>query len=92
MLCGVVPNYRQHAPELISFTRKLLATVMHKLNPMRETEILYRRLFEACGNCGLSDQIKELYQELQNHKNLDVDKITYSTYYESLMKCKEIES
>jgi hypothetical protein len=56
---------------------------------MRETEILYRRLFEACGNCGLHDQIKELYQELQKVKNLDIDKITYSTYYESLMKCKE---
>jgi hypothetical protein len=31
---------------------------------MRETEIMYRRLFEACGNCGISDAIKELYQEM----------------------------
>lgn len=92
VLCGVIPNYKQHAAELISFTRKLLAAVQHKLNPMRETEIMYRRLFEACGNCGLSDQIKEMYSELQTQKNLEMDKITYSTYYESLMKCKEIEA
>lgn len=31
---------------------------------MRETEIFYRRLFEACGKCGLQQHIKELYAEL----------------------------
>jgi len=41
------------ASELVQFARKLLQNIMKKLNPLRETEILYRRLFEACGNCGL---------------------------------------
>lgn len=89
VLCGVIPNYKQHAAELIMFSRKLMQQIQQKLHPMQETEILYRRLFSACGECGLHDQIKELYQELQSVKKLDVDKVTYSTYYASLMKCKD---
>ena len=55
---------------------------------MKETEMMFRRLFQACGNCGLSDQIKDLYAELQKLK-LDVDKVTMSAYYEALMQCKD---
>jgi len=53
VLCGVLPTYKEHSVEMINFTRKLLSTISQKLSPMRETEILYRRLFQACGNCGL---------------------------------------
>ena len=28
---------------------------------------------------------------MQSIKSIDADKVTYSTYYEALMKCKEIE-
>jgi hypothetical protein len=28
---------------------------------------------------------------MQTIKSIDADKITYSTYYEALMKCKDIE-
>jgi len=56
---------------------------------VRETEIIYRRLFEACGNCFLVDQVKDLYREMQSIKNLETDKVTYATYYQALMKCKD---
>jgi len=56
---------------------------------LRETELIYRRLFEACGNCFLVDQVKDLYREMQSIKNLETDKVTYATYYQALMKCKD---
>lgn len=56
---------------------------------MRETEIIYRRLFEACGTCLLVDQVKDLYREMQTIKNLETDKVTYAAYYQALMKCKD---
>ena len=48
---AVLPMYISHSPELIFFARKLLQHVTNKLQPMREVEIVYRRMFEACGNC-----------------------------------------
>lgn len=90
-MCGVIKHYKAYAPTLIDFTRKLLSSVMNKLAPMRETEIMYRILFEACGRVGLADPIKELYQELKSQKNAEMDKVTYSTYVESLVKCQEAE-
>ena len=45
VLCGVLPSYKEHSNELIVFTRKLISAISHKLAPMRETEIMYRRLF-----------------------------------------------
>lgn len=68
-----------------------MTAIRQKLSPMREAEILYRRLFQACGNCGLSQQVKDLYKEMLTIKSIEADKITYSAYYEALMRCKEIE-
>lgn len=33
----------------------------------------------------------DLYKEMLTIKSIEADKITYSTYYEALMKCKELE-
>jgi hypothetical protein len=31
---------------------------------MREAEIMYRRMFEACGEALMVDQVKDLYKEM----------------------------
>ena len=64
VMCGVIQHYREFQPELVNFARRLLSYVSAKLQPMRETEILYRRMFEACGKAGLSQHLKELFAEL----------------------------
>lgn len=46
-----LPLYGQHASELIGFARKLLQYISMKLTPLREVEVVYRRMFEACGSC-----------------------------------------
>ena len=91
IMCSAIRFYNDHAAELISFARKLLLAIQPKLQPMKETEIIFRRLFEACGKCGLSEILKELFKDMQTIRNLDVDKVTLSTYNESLVKCKEFE-
>lgn len=48
---ATLPVYKNHSSELISFARELLRFVSKKYGPMQEIEIVYRRLFEACGNC-----------------------------------------
>lgn len=48
---ATLPMYQAHAPDLIFFARKLLQYITRKLHPMREVEIIYRRMFEACGSC-----------------------------------------
>lgn len=50
---------------------------------------MYKRMFEACGNCLLVDHVKDLYKEMQTIKNLEADKMTYATYYQALKKCKD---
>ena len=50
---------------------------------------MYRRMFEACGNCLLVDHVKDLYKEMQTIKNLEADKMTYATNYQALKKCKD---
>jgi hypothetical protein len=49
--------YPQYTKELIFFTKKLLEHINRKLAPMREIEMIYRKLFEVCGTCRLSDEI-----------------------------------
>ena len=51
IFAATLPMYQQHASELIYFARKLLQYLLKKLQPMREVEIIYRRMFEACGSC-----------------------------------------
>jgi pentatricopeptide repeat protein len=48
--------------------------------PMREVEIIYRRLFESCGACKLKEEILELFDEMKKSK-IDPDKVTFGTYY-----------
>jgi hypothetical protein len=91
VFCGVLPSYREQSHEMVNFARKLLNNITTKLAPMKETEILYSRLFQACGNCGLQDHVKDLFREMQSIKSIDADKLTYSSYYEALMKCKDFE-
>jgi hypothetical protein len=55
VLCGVIKSYAKYSGELIKFSRNLLKAIQPKLAPMRETEIIYRRLFEACGSVGQSE-------------------------------------
>lgn len=47
---------------------------------MREAEMIYRRLFEACGACKLGDEILELFNDMKQNK-IDPDKVTFGTYY-----------
>jgi len=61
---ATLPMYKAHAPEMIFFARKLLQHIQKSLGPLREVEIIYRRLFEACGSCHQLDQVKELYKEM----------------------------
>ena len=82
---STLPMYATHAPELISFARKLLQYITKKLHPMQEVEIVYRRMFEACGSCKEQEEVKQLYAELQSLRHVDPDKVTYGTYYQSLL-------
>lgn len=47
---------------------------------MREIQMIYRRLFEACGACKLDDEIVELFNDMKKNK-IDPDKVTFGTYY-----------
>lgn len=49
--------YNNYAKELIYFAKKLLEYITRKLAPMRDVEMIYRRLFEVCGTCRLQDEI-----------------------------------
>ena len=50
-----LPMYNSYAKELIFFAKKLLDHINKKLAPMRDIEIIYRKLFEACGTCRLQE-------------------------------------
>jgi len=64
VFAATLPMYQAHSSEMISFARKLLQYISNKLKPLREVEIVYRRMFEACGLCMQLEQIKELWHEL----------------------------
>jgi len=51
VLGATMPKYGQHSNKMINFALDLLKIIQRKLNPMRESEIIYRRLFEVCGIC-----------------------------------------
>jgi hypothetical protein len=53
IFCTTLPMYNNYSKELIFFAKKLLEHINRKLAPMREVEMIYRRLFEACGTCRL---------------------------------------
>ena len=57
IFCTSLPMYYNYSKELIFFAKKLLENINRKLSPMRDVEMIYRRLFEVCGTCRLQDEI-----------------------------------
>lgn len=54
--CLVIPTYdQQYRAELIKFARKMFTNVQKRLEPMREAEMMYRKLFETCANVNMAD-------------------------------------
>jgi hypothetical protein len=84
-----LPMYHSHAKDLLSFCRSLLTHLRSKkLKKMRDAEIVYRRLFEACGTCLLKDEIQELWDDMRRNK-IEPDKITFGTYYQAFQIAKK---
>ena len=77
-----LPMYQSHAKDLVLFSKRLLSHVARKLHPMRDIEVIYRRLFEACGTCRLPDEILDLFNDMKRNK-IDPDKVTFGTYYQA---------
>lgn len=73
--------YKSHCKELVSFARKLFEHTAKKLAPFKNTELVYRRLIEACGTCKLKDEIEQLFTELKEVYKVDPDKVTFGTHY-----------
>ena len=89
IFCTTLPIYGSHAPNLIDFARRKLDYVRKKLNPMRDIEIIYRRLFESCGTCKQIIHLRDIYKEMIKHK-VEPDKVTSGTYYQALLQCKRM--
>lgn len=51
VFAATLPMYQAYSSEMITFARKLLHYINTKLKPLKEVEIVYRRMFEACGQC-----------------------------------------
>jgi len=64
VFAATLPMYKAQSKEMIHFARKLLQYITSKLKPLKEVEIIYRRMFEACGTCMQLEEIKELYKEM----------------------------
>ena len=60
-----VPMYKNNTREMMSFGRNLFEYIRRKLKPMRDIEVIYRKLFEACGTCRLKEEILELFEEMK---------------------------
>jgi len=89
IFCSALPIYGVNAPALIDFAKKKLEYVRKKLQPMRDIEIIYRRMFESCGTCKQVNQLRELYKEMIKNK-IEPDKVTSGTYYQALIQCKRM--
>lgn len=83
-----LPMYGAHSRELVRFCQRLLAHVTRKLYPMRDIEVVYRRLFEACGTCRLPEEIRDIFQDMKRNK-IDPDKVTFGTYYQAYQVAKK---
>ena len=70
VFAATLPMYKTHAKEMIYFARKLLQYITSKLKPLKEVEIVYRRMFEACGASMMQEEIKELYKEMQQLRHV----------------------
>jgi hypothetical protein len=74
---------------MVSFAVDLLKIVQKKLSPLREAEIIYRRLFEVCGVCKEADLLQKLNNDMKCEKYIDADKVTYGVYYQALLLSKK---
>ena len=82
--CSTMPIYSAHAQGLIDFARRLLTHIRSKLKPMRDIEFIYRRLFESCGTCKRSQELRDLHKEMLKFR-IEPDKVTTGTYYQALL-------
>jgi len=89
VFCTTLPIYGSHTSKLIEFARRTLNHTRVRVKPMRDIEIIYRRLFEACGTCKLIGDLKELHSEMIKTK-IEPDKVTSGTYYQALLQCKRM--
>ena len=82
---AAMPSYGpQFHYELMSFARKLFSEkISRKLKPMTHSELIYRKLFEACGHCRLKEDLVELFREMKKAK-IEPDKVTFGTFYHSV--------
>ena len=48
-----LPMYNKFSKDLMFFASHMLSHIQRKLKPMRDAEMIYRRLFEVCGTCKL---------------------------------------
>ena len=84
IFCTTLPVYCSHTSKLIEFARRILNYVKTRIKPMRDIEVIYRRMFEACGTCKMSNELKELHKEMIRSKVVP-DKVTDGTYYQALL-------
>lgn len=54
---------------------------------MRDIEYIYRRLFESCGTCKRSQELRDLHKEMLKFR-IEPDKVTTGTYYQALLQCQ----
>jgi len=80
VFCTTLPIYSSHSPHLIDFGRRLLNYTKSKLKPMRDIELIYRWLFDACGTCKQINELREMYKEMTKY-NVIPDKVTSGVYY-----------
>jgi pentatricopeptide repeat protein len=72
---------------MLDFARRLLNYIINRVKPMRDLELIYRRLFESCGTCKQINELRELHREMLKNK-IEPDKVTSGTYYQALLQCK----
>jgi pentatricopeptide repeat protein len=84
-----LPMYPTYSKELVGFCKQMLAHINKKLKPMRDIEVIYRRLFEACGTCGQPEEILDLFNDMKQQNKIDPDKVTFGTYYQAYQIAKK---
>jgi pentatricopeptide repeat protein len=87
IFCTTLPVYSAHAPVLVEFARRLLGHLRSKLKPMRDIEIIFRRMFEACGSCKQHGTLRDLFHEMKK-AGVIPNKVTSGTYYQALLQSR----
>jgi len=66
VLGAAMPRYRQYSSKILSFAVDLLKIISKRLSPMKEAEIIYRRLFEVCGIYQETELLMQLFNEMKS--------------------------